>query len=71
MGLCAWEANSCLAPQHIRSILLKQKGHFGVQNSVQMISVPSQMNPVQTPILFLRDLYCHVMECDCRRGLGW
>jgi hypothetical protein len=54
-GCYSWEANICLVSQNILGILWSPKVHYGVNKSLPLVSIMSQMSLVHTfPFCFLR-----------------
>jgi len=50
-----WEANNFSSSQEITLILYNPKVYLDVQNRPPFVSILSQINPFQAPILFLED----------------
>jgi len=54
----SWEARQFSASQEIPRILWNPKVHYRIQNSLQSVSILSQINPIHTP----RPTSCRSLE---------
>jgi hypothetical protein len=52
----SWQANSCSAGQEILCFLLSPKVHYCVNNSLILVPILSQKNPVHIFISYLRSI---------------
>jgi hypothetical protein len=62
----AGEANGPSASQEIPNVLWYLKVHYGIEKSLQLVGVLSQMNPVGTLQSIFKTYFNNILASPCR-----